>query len=44
MNGFEYGFEMMSIGVIIVGLTAGYYLIKKAGITVGPGGVKKSGE
>lgn len=44
MNGFEYGFEMMSIGVIIVGLTAGYYLIKKAGITVGPGGVKKDGE
>jgi uncharacterized membrane protein (DUF373 family) len=44
MNGFEYGFEMMSIGVIIVGLTAGYYLIKKAGITVGPGGVGKSGE
>lgn len=44
MNGFEYGFEMMSIGVIIVGLTAGYYLIKKAGITIGPGGVGKSGE
>jgi len=44
MNGFEYGFEMMSIGVIIVGLTAGYYLIKKAGITIGPGGVKKGGE
>jgi uncharacterized membrane protein (DUF373 family) len=44
MNGFEYGFEMMSIGVIIVGLTAGYYLIKKAGITIGPGGVKKDGE
>ena len=44
MNGFEYGFEMMSIGIIIVGLGAGYYLIKKAGITIGPGGVKKGGE
>jgi uncharacterized membrane protein (DUF373 family) len=44
MNGFEYGFEMMSIGVIIVGLGAGYYLIKKAGITIGPGSVKKNGE
>jgi len=33
----EYGFELMSIGVIVVGLGAGYYLIKKAGITIGPG-------
>ena len=40
MNGFEYGFELMGIGVIIVGLGAGYYLIKKAGITIGPGGQK----
>jgi len=44
MNGMEYGFEMMSIGVIILGLGAGYYLIKKAGVTVGPGGLKKNGE
>jgi uncharacterized membrane protein (DUF373 family) len=44
MNGFEYGFELMSIGVIVVGLGAGYYLIKRAGITIGPGGVGKSGE
>src|SRR5665647_3025376 len=36
MNGFEFGFEMMGIGVIVVGLAAGYYLIKKAGITVEP--------
>jgi uncharacterized membrane protein (DUF373 family) len=35
MNGIEYGFELMGIGVIVVGLSAGYYLIKKAGLTVG---------
>ncbi len=42
-SGFEYGFELMSIGVIVVGLAAGYYLIKKAGLTIGPGngGAKK---
>ena len=37
MNGFEFGFEMMGIGLIVVGLAAGYYFIKKAGITVGSG-------
>jgi uncharacterized membrane protein (DUF373 family) len=37
MTGFEFGFELMGIGIIVVGLTAGYYLIKKAGITIGPG-------
>jgi uncharacterized membrane protein (DUF373 family) len=37
MTGFEFGFELMGIGVIVVGLAAGYYLIKKAGITIGPG-------
>ncbi len=37
---FEYGFELMGIGVIVVGLAASYYLIKKAGITIGQG-VKK---
>ena len=37
---FEYGFELMGIGVIVIGLAASYYLIKKAGITIGPG-VKK---
>jgi uncharacterized membrane protein (DUF373 family) len=36
-TGFEFGFELIGIGVIVVGLAAGYYLIKKAGVTVGPG-------
>jgi len=40
MTGFEFGFELMGIGVLVIGLGAGYYLIKKAGITVGPGGQK----
>lgn len=35
MTGYEFGVEMMGTGVIVVGLTAGYYLIKKAGITIG---------
>ena len=37
VTGFEFGFELMGIGVIVVGLAAGYYLIKKAGITIRPG-------
>jgi uncharacterized membrane protein (DUF373 family) len=37
MSGIEFGIEMMGIGVIVVGLAGGYYLIKKAGITIGPG-------
>lgn len=28
----EFGFELMGIGVIVVGLAGGYYLIKKAGV------------
>ena len=32
MTGYEFGVEMMGIGVIIVGLAAGYFMIKKAGI------------
>jgi len=36
MNGFMFGFELIGTGVIVVGLAAGYYLIKKAGITIGP--------
>jgi uncharacterized membrane protein (DUF373 family) len=36
MSGNEFGFELMGIGVIVVGLAAGYYLIKKAGIAVEP--------
>ena len=30
------GLELIGIGVIIVGLASAYYLLKKAGITVGP--------
>ncbi|MHB8163009.1 MAG: phosphate-starvation-inducible PsiE family protein [Methanoregula sp.] len=30
-DSFAFGFELMGIGVIVVGLGAGYYLIKKAG-------------
>jgi uncharacterized membrane protein (DUF373 family) len=30
---FEYGFELMGIGIIVVGLAASYYLIKKAGVS-----------
>ena len=41
MTPFEFGFELMGIGVIVVGLGAGYYLIKKAGITIGHGGIGK---
>jgi uncharacterized membrane protein (DUF373 family) len=37
MSGFDYGFELIGIGIIVVGLSAGYYLIKKAGIKIGPG-------
>ena len=41
MTAFEFGFELMGIGVIVVGLGAGYYLIKKAGITIGHSGIGK---
>lgn len=41
MTGYEYGFELMGIGVIFVGLAAGYYLIKKSGFTIGPGNTEK---
>jgi uncharacterized membrane protein (DUF373 family) len=43
MTPFEFGFELMGIGVIVVGLGAGYYLIKKAGITLGAGIQEKGG-
>lgn len=36
-SGIDFGIELMGIGVIVVGLSAGYYLIKKAGIVIGPG-------
>ena len=44
ISAYEYGFELMGIGVIVVGLTAGYYLIKKSGITVGPGVTGRDGK
>nr|WP_320160619.1 phosphate-starvation-inducible PsiE family protein [uncultured Methanoregula sp.] len=39
----EYNFELISVGVIVLCLTAGYYLVKRAGITVGPDGIQRSG-
>jgi uncharacterized membrane protein (DUF373 family) len=44
LTGYEYGFELISIGVIVVGLSAGYYLIKRAGITIGQGQEPKTGQ
>jgi uncharacterized membrane protein (DUF373 family) len=41
MSGIDFGFELIGIGVIVVGLAGGYYLIKSAGITVGPGSIEK---
>jgi uncharacterized membrane protein (DUF373 family) len=41
MSAYEFGFELMGIGVIVVGLGGGYYLIKKAGITFGGGKADK---
>lgn len=38
---FQYGFELIGIGVIVVGLAASYYLIKKAGVTIGHGEKKQ---
>jgi uncharacterized membrane protein (DUF373 family) len=35
INSVEFSIELMGIGVIVIGLSAGYYLIKKAGITIG---------
>jgi uncharacterized membrane protein (DUF373 family) len=35
-DSFAFGFELMGIGVIVVGLGAGYYLIKKAGLLTYP--------
>jgi len=31
------GMELIGIGVIILGLSAAYFMIKKAGITIGSG-------
>jgi uncharacterized membrane protein (DUF373 family) len=35
------GLELIGIGIIIVGLAAAYFLIKKAGITIGHGSLPK---
>lgn len=37
MSGMDFGIQMIGIGIIMVGLSACYYLIKKAGLTIGPG-------
>lgn len=34
-------FELIGIGIVILGLAGAYYMIKKAGITFGPRGLKK---
>jgi uncharacterized membrane protein (DUF373 family) len=34
MSASEFGLELIGIGVIVIGLAGGYYLIKKAGISV----------
>lgn len=44
MSGYEFGVEMIGVGVILVCFALGYYMIKKAGITFGPGGIKKNGD
>ena len=41
MSGIEFGIELMGIGVVVVGLGAGYFLIKRAGITIGKGMAEK---
>jgi uncharacterized membrane protein (DUF373 family) len=33
MSGIEFGIEMMGIGVIVICLAAGYYFLKKAGVS-----------
>ncbi|MFA4876268.1 MAG: phosphate-starvation-inducible PsiE family protein [Methanoregula sp.] len=42
MTAFDYGFEMICIGVIVLGLSAGYYLIKRAGIVITPEGIRRT--
>ncbi len=44
ITGFEFGIEVMTVCAGLLVLAAGYYLLKKAGITIGPGGIKKNGE
>jgi uncharacterized membrane protein (DUF373 family) len=35
VSGIDFGFELIGTGIVVLGLAGGYYLIKKAGITVG---------
>ncbi|OPX63860.1 MULTISPECIES: phosphate-starvation-inducible PsiE family protein [unclassified Methanoregula] len=35
MTASEFGLQLIGTGVLVAGLAAGYYMIKKAGITVG---------
>ncbi len=35
VSGIDLGLELIGTGVVVLGLAGGYYLIKKAGITVG---------
>jgi uncharacterized membrane protein (DUF373 family) len=35
VSGIEFGIELIGIGVIVICLAGGYYLIKRAGITIG---------
>jgi uncharacterized membrane protein (DUF373 family) len=39
ISGIEYGIQLMGVGIIVIGLGAGYYLIKKAGLAIGPTGL-----
>lgn len=34
MSGIDYGLELMGIGIIVIGLAVGYYLIKQAGLMI----------
>jgi uncharacterized membrane protein (DUF373 family) len=36
-SGVDFGLELVGIGVVVLGLAGGYFLIKKAGITIGSG-------
>jgi uncharacterized membrane protein (DUF373 family) len=44
MSGTEFGIELMGTGVVVLGLAGCYFLIKKAGITIGQKADEKKGE
>jgi len=44
MTGIDYGIELTGIGIIVVGLGVGYYLIKKAGLAIGPVNLTKEND